>query len=269
MKGRGEFVGGSLSFDGAADIYDATRALPPAIAAKQTDALLAELRAVRASRLLEVGIGTGRISRPVMARGARVCGVDIAPRMLARLRQQLGPEHAMPDLVLGDATVLPLRDASFRAILLVHVLHLVSDWRTALAETRRVLTPRGVVLHDRTRYDDDNPWHSTFRKREDLLRSMGYEARRRPTVEEIEGELTSLGASLRTVTYAEDDETEVASEVLKRAHNRVDSWTWEIPEEIYREFLPRYEAYLREDLGSLDASRITHLTYELDVWSFP
>src|SRR3990172_4488144 len=123
MKQR--LVGGSVSFDPAADVYDATRALEPWIVEKQTEAILAELRAVGADRLLEAGIGTGRITRPVMERGVRVTGIDLAPRMIARLREQLTPQHLPPDLIYGDATRLPLRDAAFRAVLIVHVLHLV------------------------------------------------------------------------------------------------------------------------------------------------
>ena len=110
-------ISGSVSFDRAADIYDATRALPDAVARRLTDALVAEIEAARADRVLEIGIGTGRISRPLSERGVRVCGVDISPRMLARLREQLGPRHLPPDLALGDATRLPLASASFQAVI--------------------------------------------------------------------------------------------------------------------------------------------------------
>lgn len=265
---RGRIVGGSVSFDHAADVYDETRALPPEIVAKQTEAILAELRAAGAERLLEVGIGTGRITRPLMERGVRVAGIDIAPKMVAKLREQLSADHLQPDLMLGDATRLPLRNDSFRAVLMVHVLHLVSDWRAVIDETRRVLAPGGVFLHDRTRYDDDNPWHRTFRRREDLLASLGFTARKRPGMEEIESQLESIGGTLRTAVYAEADEIEVVADVLNRARNRVDSWTWEVPNEIFETFLPQYEAYVREDLGGPDAKHSTHLTYSLEVWTF-
>lgn len=263
-----QLVGGSVSFDVAADVYDETRALAPEIVTKQTDAILAELRAAGADRLLEVGIGTGRITRPLMERGLRVAGVDIAPRMVAKLREQLGPGHLPPDLLFGDATRLPLRDDSFRAVLMVHVLHLVSDWRAVIDEMRRVLAPGGVFLHDRTRYGEGNPWQGTFRKREALLAKLGFVARKRPGMEEIESVLEAIGGTLRTAVYAEDDETEVAADVLERARNRVDSWTWEIPAKIFEEFFPQYEAFVLEDLGGSDSSHITHVTYGLEIWTF-
>lgn len=107
----GLIVGGSVSFDRAADFYDVTRALPTHIARKLTDALVVELAAANATHVLEVGIGTGRISRPLAERGVRVCGVDIALRMLARLRDQLDTQHVSPDLLRADTTRLPIASA--------------------------------------------------------------------------------------------------------------------------------------------------------------
>jgi ubiquinone/menaquinone biosynthesis C-methylase UbiE len=260
-------VGGSVSFDHAADSYDTTRALPPEIVAKQTEAILAELAAIGAERLLEVGIGTGRCSRPLMERGVRVAGIDLAPKMIARLREQLGPRHLPPDLLFGDATRLPLRDASFRAVLVVHVLHLVSDWQRALEEVRRVVAPDGVLLHDVTRYDEGNPWRQAMDKREELLTAFGVAARRRPTMEEIESALRERGGALRTAVYFEEEELNVASHLVERLRNRIDSWTWEIPEEVFPEFLAQYEAWCRERYD-LEREYVQPVQYTLEVWSF-
>src|SRR3546814_397628 len=100
----------SISFDHAADFYDATRALAPDVSAMLTEAILLELEKAGADRLLEVGVGTGRISRPLMERNIRVTGFDIAPRMMGRLRAQLTPAHTAPDLLLADATQMPFRN---------------------------------------------------------------------------------------------------------------------------------------------------------------
>ncbi len=263
----GRLVGGSVSFDHAADVYDTTRALPPEIVEKQTAAILAELRTTGADRLLEVGIGTGRISRPLMERGVRIAGVDIAPRMLARLREQVGPRHLPPDLLVGDATRLPLRDESFRAVLVVHVLHLVSDWHRTVEEMRRVLAPGGVFLHDRTRYDDENPWRPAMDKREELLEQFGVAVRRRPKMEEIEDALNGMGGSLRTITYWEEQEMNVASHLVSRLRSRTDSWTWEIPEDVFQEFLAQYEAWCREHYD-LEREYAQPVRYTLEVWRF-
>jgi SAM-dependent methyltransferase len=51
-------------------------------------------------RVLELGIGTGRIALPLAARGVPVSGIDASPAMVAALRRKAGA--AALDVVLGD-----------------------------------------------------------------------------------------------------------------------------------------------------------------------
>src|SRR3972149_3327510 len=62
MSSRAPLVGGSLSFDCAADTYDATRALPEDVAPKLTDALQ---RALAAAALLPFASGAFRAALTV------------------------------------------------------------------------------------------------------------------------------------------------------------------------------------------------------------
>lgn len=261
-------VGGSVSFDNAADVYDATRALPPEIAAKQTEALLTELRAIGSDRLLEIGIGTGRIARPLMERGVRVTGVDLAPRMVERLREQLTPRHIAPDLAFADATRLPFRDASFRAALMVHVLHLVSDWRATIAETRRVLGTGGVFFHAVPQYPEPNPWRVLWHKRKELYAKHGVKPRPRPEPEQIVGALRDAGGSLRTVVYAEEEERDVLQKIVNDLRDRVDSSSWEVPPEVHGAYVADFEAWCREEYGDLQREYVVRIQYELQVWTF-
>ncbi len=258
----------SVSFDHAADTYDTTRALPPEVALAQTDALVKQLGAAGANHVLEVGAGTGRIARPLAERGLQVCGVDIAPRMLGRLREQLGPEHTPPDLLLGDATALPFADASFRAAIMVHVLHLVSPVERALAELRRVVAPGGVFLHPVAEYPGDNPWTAGFEKRNELLRELGVFVRRRPEREEIHAMLAGHGASLHTEAFAEIEERSTPAFWLERTRQRIDSWSWELPDEVFPAFFDRYERWNREHFGDLERVFVQRAVYQLEVWRF-
>ncbi|HWC10529.1 MAG TPA: class I SAM-dependent methyltransferase [Acidimicrobiales bacterium] len=52
------------------------------------------------SRVLELGVGTGRLALPLAARGLEVHGVDSSPAMLARLRAKAGGEAV--GVVEGD-----------------------------------------------------------------------------------------------------------------------------------------------------------------------
>jgi ubiquinone/menaquinone biosynthesis C-methylase UbiE len=259
----------SISFDRAADFYDATRALPPHVQEPLTRTILSEVRSAGAERLLEVGIGTGRIARPLLERGLAVTGVDISLRMMERLSQQLGPRDAGPDLLLGDATRLPLADSSFRAALFVHVLHLVPGWESALAETRRVLASGGVALLYYERYESETLWgRRSEEKWVELLRQRGFARRRRPSREEIAGELERLGGSRRILELAEDVDRNTPATILEWTRLRVHSWTWEIPEELFFECLPEYESWLRREFD-MDRELGDRAVYELEVWRFP
>jgi SAM-dependent methyltransferase len=63
--------------------------------------------------------------------------LDVAPAMLARARAKgLGAVRA-------EATALPIGTVAVDAVLMVSMLHLVTEWRRALDEMRRVLRPGG------------------------------------------------------------------------------------------------------------------------------
>ena len=53
--------------------------------------LLFEL--ARGGRVLELGIGTGRIALPLAQRGVQVSGIDASPKMVEKMRKKPGGEH--------------------------------------------------------------------------------------------------------------------------------------------------------------------------------
>ena len=267
----------SISFEHAADFYDATRAVPDEVSAKLTTALLAELSRIGADSLLDVGVGTGRISRPLMARGIRVHGVDISAGMMRTLRRQLGESYLVPDLMLGDATRLPLASGSMPAVLMVHILHLVSSMPDAVAEVARVLKPGGVLLHEVTHDQSfhslsphsESPWQASADIWAEALAPHDFVRRRRPEIEDIRAALKAQGARLRVEPYATYDSTITPQEHLEGTRDRVFSWSWEYPDDlfadVYAEFEPKYLAHYKSmDIGLTE----TH-THELEVWTFP
>jgi ubiquinone/menaquinone biosynthesis C-methylase UbiE len=255
---------GSVSFDQVADRYDATRKMPREVARAQRDAILAELRAIGADRALEVGIGTGLVSRPLMKKGVEVTGIDISSKMLGRLRGQLTAEHTRPDLLLGDATRLPFANDAFPAIVMSHVFHVVSGVDATLDEIKRVLSPGGVFLHDRTRYSESNPWHETYVVREQMMASYGIVVRHRPTPSEIEAKLTARCASLRGVRYYESRVPNLVDSMIAQARSRMFSWGWSVPDDVYQRFLTEYDAWCRQHFTA-DEYLISH---EMEVWTF-
>ena len=132
---------------------------------------------------------------------------------------------------------------------------------------RRVLMPGGVFLHDRTRYADDNPWRPAMEKREAMLEEFDIPVRRRPAMEEIEGALKDLGGSMRLTQYFEEEERNVASHLVERLRARTDSWTWEIPEDKFPQFLAEYESWCRAQY-ELEREYTQPVRYTVEVWTF-
>ncbi len=102
----------------------------------------------------------------------RVLCVDVQPGMIQALQPRLekrGVANACP--IVGDATRLPLADASVDAAFLVAVLGEIPDRPVALRELRRVLKPGGVLSFSETLRDSDYVFQGTLR---DLCRACGF-----------------------------------------------------------------------------------------------
>ena len=101
-------------------------------------------------RVLDVGCGTGVVTRDVAARvgaGGAVVGVDPSRALLGEARRQAritgtGPR---PLFRLGDGLALPLASASFDVALAVTVLLHVPESDRILREMMRVTRPGGRV----------------------------------------------------------------------------------------------------------------------------
>ncbi|MER6633467.1 class I SAM-dependent methyltransferase [Streptomyces sp. NPDC000987] len=132
-----------LDYDKEADVYDASRGGEPRAEAA-ADAVLGLLPA-RVGRLLDVGCGTGIVTRRLAAAlpAARVTGADRTQGMARTAAARLPGA-----VVLADSRALPFPDAAFDAVTSVWLLHLLDEpgVRAAVAECARVLRPGGVYV---------------------------------------------------------------------------------------------------------------------------
>lgn len=259
----------SLSFEHAAGFYDATRAVSPEAGAAVADAMVRVLRGVGADRLLEIGTGTGRIARPLAERGVRVCGIDISRAMMAKFREQLPPSAVPPDLMLADATRLPFAADTFRAVLAVHVFHLVSDWRAAVRELQRVLTPGGLLIE----YYADSDFgglEAANEKWRELIAARGFQRRPQAEPEEIDADLEAIGAGQRIETVYEEEVTRTPTMDLDDTLRHIHSWSWEIPDELLRDCRPDWDTWANEFYdGDLDKPFTATVSHKLELWTFP
>ena len=134
----------SIGFDRAAGYYDETRGFPPGQEGSIA-ALFCRAGALTPnSRVLEVGVGTGRIALPLATHVQALFGVDVARSMLDRLCAKRAGEPVY--VAQGDATRLAFLSGAFDAAVSVHVFHLIDDWQGVLGEVARVLRPGGRLL---------------------------------------------------------------------------------------------------------------------------
>lgn len=232
-----------VSFDRAAEYYDATRGYPVGVPEQVRDALARAVGLRGAARVLEFGVGTGRIAQPFVAAGYAYVGVDISQAMLDRLRGKVAhASHAV--LLRGDVMHLPLRDNLFDLAIGAHILHLVADWRATLLEAKRTLVPGGqiVLLHDTIAHDNPTTPGRVINERwRALIADLGHpyeRAGRRWSAFGIGGEasgfLARLGATCRHVDLVTFDRESTSLRQLADRHiTRIYSGDWSLPDAVH------------------------------------
>ncbi len=140
----------STSFGRAAATYEAGRPEYPAAAVEW---MLEPVASRTPLRVADVGAGTGKLTRAMLALGAEVVAVDPDPAMLDQLRTGLPGVRAL----VGQAERMPLPDASIDAVLLGQAWHWV-DPDAGSAEIGRVLAPGGVLGLVWNIRDESVPW---------------------------------------------------------------------------------------------------------------
>jgi SAM-dependent methyltransferase len=128
-------------YDLAAESYDATRGGEPRAAAAATAVL--SLVPPRCTVVVDIGCGTGIVTKRLAAPGRRVYGVDMSGGMLGLAQTRLPGR-----VVQGDATRLPYATGSCDVVILLWVLHLLDrdTGHRVLDEAARILRADGILI---------------------------------------------------------------------------------------------------------------------------
>jgi ubiquinone/menaquinone biosynthesis C-methylase UbiE len=94
---------------------------------------------------LELAVGTG-LNLGFYPSDVRLTGIDLSPAMLSLARERAHDLNLDAELVVGDAQVLDIGDASFDTVICALSLCTIPDERRALAEAHRVLRPAGQLV---------------------------------------------------------------------------------------------------------------------------
>lgn len=134
VKLRG--VGVLPDYSRQAERYDETRSASPSVLRGLREAL----KGAPGRRLADIGGGTGNYALALRRKGWEPVVVDRSAAMLAWAAAK-GLKT-----VEADAQRLPFEDETFDAATMISMLHHVEDRGVALAEARRILRPRGLLV---------------------------------------------------------------------------------------------------------------------------
>jgi SAM-dependent methyltransferase len=240
---------GLKSFDRVADVYDETRGLPHEAEASIGDAIFAELKRIARPRVVEIGIGTGRIAVPLAERGVAMAGIDISPKMLSRLIEK----RRDVSVCLAESANPPFRNGAFDSALFIHILHLVPDVAATVRATLALLRPAGLMIFGR---DDEQTGvrETADRAIRDIVREVsgvemtgwkpydGSDAIAAKVVEEA-------GGTSNTTQVAHWTANTTARRHHERLARRDFSSSWEIPDGALPEVVERAKPILRDIYG--------------------
>jgi ubiquinone/menaquinone biosynthesis C-methylase UbiE len=236
----------AVSFDRVAGIYDATRwsGVPPEIMERLLNTMKEAFGDCR--KILDIGIGTGHFAQYFIDSEFDIVGVDISLSMMAKAR-----EKGVKVLVRADAHRLPFRDRSFDATIMIHLLHLVHDWKRVVREVGRVT--RRIVVSEVGEAEGFRPRQEYLR----LRREMGHPLNRLNDAEHGLRRLVYPKLLARIGDYESEVEADVAIAQLEKEGFAI---SWDLPKEIHRTIIDR----LRSDYGGKRLRR--HDTIEMAGW---
>ncbi len=232
------------------------------------------------ARILEIGVGTGRIALPVAAAGCQVFGVDLSSEMLSALGQRLQRDKDLRiHLAQADIRALPFGEDVFDGAMAVHVLHLVSDWASVLEQVSRLVRPGGVLVLGRDWIDPDsfsgkirNHFRRTVVEVGTEMLPPGATAAAPPSGgAAIVKCLMDLGAhpvGEGEVVGAEWTTELTPRQVLDGIGSRDDAESWVLPDDVLSETMRRLEAFAASEWDDLQAPRPVTRRFMLGIFRF-
>lgn len=254
-------------YDAIAPSFDRHRSIPDAAVEAIRVAMLAAVSPATRPRFLDVGAGTGRIGLPFLAAGNDYVAVDVSLGMLRQFAERSGRQIGrQPRLVQADGQLLPFRDASFDAVILIQVFGGLRGWRRILGEVNRVLRRDGALFVGRTvlpgtGLDTQMKQHLAF-----ILNEIGVQRDFTNAREAVLLWLKTAADSSAHVVAATWNAERTPRGFLERHSTGARFST--LPDTVKAEALSRLRAWVLGKFGSLDAVVPERHTFELRVFKF-
>ena len=141
-RNSGEIRHGEAIADRADEIWGWNLPTGPARLQRRTTLLIRNADIKPEKKILELGCGTGCLTKFLAKTGAEIVALDLSPDLLTKAGTKELPENVT--LQIGNAESLDFPNETFDAVVGSSVLHHV-DTDIALGEIYRVLRPRGKI----------------------------------------------------------------------------------------------------------------------------
>ena len=246
-----------MSFNGMANLYDETRVFDKGSLDSALDFLISRFPPHTFPKLLEPGIGTGRIAIPLAERGYQITGVDVSEEMMELLKKRLSQLKLPVQVSFQKADVLdlPFRKGSFDIVVAVHLFYFIRKWEKAVDEILRVLKEGNPLVLMHTGTGNELPFLNERYK--ELCSELGYSVENIgvKSTKEVVSYLDRLGYHAEWV----NDRWQWTSRVrldkaLSYISSRAYSFTTTTPEGIHSEVIQRLKSELQQRFGSLNTT---------------
>jgi ubiquinone/menaquinone biosynthesis C-methylase UbiE len=117
---------------------------------------------------LDMGCGSGNLTRNLLALGANVTAADVSAKFLELIREQVPDRTRCSTIQLNGQDLSNVASDSFDLTATYSVLHHIPDYLAAVAEMARVTKPGGIVYIDHeltAAYWDPSPAYREFMDR--------------------------------------------------------------------------------------------------------
>ena len=260
-------LGRMSAYDAAAPSFERHRALPDGVPQAIRSAVLAATGTNSRPRLLDLGAGTGRIGWPFVAARDDYVGVDLSFGMLRAFLERPDLDVRSPHLVQTDGQLLPFRDATFDAVMLMQIFGGMRNWRPLMAEVRRVLRPAATLVIGRSVAPEDGIDARMKQRLTSQLAEMGIEAERRNVRDDVQQWLEALAPGGRRIVVATWSAERTPRAFLER--HQTGAWFSLLPEAVKEEALGQLGAWAAATLGPLDRPLVESHRFELTLVKFP
>jgi SAM-dependent methyltransferase len=225
-------------FDGAAQLYQATR---PGYPAEIVEPLVATAGVGQGSAVLEVGCGTGQLTRDLAQYGFDLTAIDIGPAMIDAARRHV--RHPAISFQVSSFEDFASADAALDLVVSATAFHWI-DPEIKFSKSARLLRPGGwlALLAIGERYDDplNAALHAMWAARNE---DEAWSARKPPSNADA---IAASGLFDQPVERTHQRRTSVAAGTVIGVENtRATSLSWS--DDVREEFTGE----LRSQLGSL------------------